>query len=60
MSGVNNERKLESRRGGGSPQRERRGYSITPGGRSHQGGGEGVVVDAKRISLVVRFQSLEV
>jgi len=42
------------------PLREKRGDSITPLGRSHQGGGEGGVVDATMISLVLRFQSPEV
>jgi len=37
-----------------------RGDSITPLVRSHQGGGEGVVVDPTMISLVLRFQSPEV
>jgi len=60
MSGVNDEQEREPRRGGGKPQRERRGYSIPPLGRSHQVGGEGVVVDATMISLVLRFQSPEV
>jgi len=45
---------------GGKPLRERRGDSITPLGRSHQGGGEGVVVDPTIISLVLRFQSPKV
>jgi len=31
---------------GGRPQRERGGCSIAPLGRSHQGGGEGVVVES--------------
>jgi len=31
---------------GGRPQRERGGCSITPLGRSHQGGGEGMVVES--------------
>ena len=60
MSGVNDERKQELRGGGGRPQRERRGDSITPLGRSHQGGGEGEVVDPMMISLVLRFQLPEV
>jgi len=60
MSGVNDEREQEPRGGGGRPQRERRGDGITPLGRSHQGGGEGVVVDPTMISLVLRFQSREV
>jgi len=34
--------------------------SISPLGKSHQGGGEGVVVDPTMISLVLRFQSPEV
>jgi len=42
------------------PHRERRGCSIAPLGRNHQGGGEGVVVDPTMISLVLRFQSPEV
>jgi len=53
-------RKQEPHGGGGRPQRERRGCSIAPLGRSHQGGGEGVVVDPTMISLVLRFQSPEV
>jgi len=44
----------------GRPQRERRGYGITPLGRSHQGGGEEMVVDPTMISLVLRFESPEV
>jgi len=44
----------------GRPQRERRGNSFTPLGRSHQGGGERVVVDPTIISLMLRFQSPEV
>jgi len=44
MSGVNDEQEQEPHGGGGRPQRERRGCSIAPLGRSHQGGGEGVVV----------------
>ena len=60
MSGINDEQKREPRRGGGRPLRERRGGSIIPLGKSHQGGGEGVVVDSTMISLVLRFQSLEV
>jgi len=46
MSGVNDEQEQEPNRGGGRPQRERRGCSITPLGKSHQGGGEGVVVES--------------
>ena len=43
--GVNDEQ--EQPRGEGSrPLRERRGCSIAPLGRSHQGGGEGVVVES--------------
>jgi len=57
---VNDEQKREPRRGGGRPQRERRGNSIAPLGRSHQGGGEGVVVDLMMISLVLRFELPEV
>jgi len=60
MSRVNDEQEREPRRGGGRPQRERRGYGVTPLGRSHQGGGEGAVVDLTMISLVLRFQSPEV
>jgi len=45
---------------GGRPLRERRGGGITPLGKSHQGGGEEVVVDPTMISLVVRLQSPEV
>jgi len=45
-AGVNDEQEQEPRRGGGKPLRERRGDSITPLGRSHQGGGEGVVVES--------------
>ena len=60
MSGVNDKRKQEPHRGGGRPQRERRGDSGTPLGRSHEGGGEGVVADLTMISLVLRFQSPEV
>jgi len=41
---------------GGRSLRERRGGSIAPLGKSHQGGGEGVVVDHTIISLVLRFQ----
>ena len=37
-----------------------RGCSIAPLGKSHQGGGEGVVVDPTMISLIFRFQSPEV
>ena len=59
-AGVNDEREQEPHRGGGRPQRERRGESITPLGRGHQGGAEGVVVDPTMISLVLRFQSPEV
>jgi len=46
MAGVNDEQEQEPRRGGGKPLRERRGDSITPLGRSHQGGGEGEVVES--------------
>jgi len=46
--------------GGDTPQRERRGDSITLLGRGHQGEGEGMVVDPTMISLVLRFQSPEV
>jgi len=60
MSGVNDEREQEPCDGGGRPQRVRRGDSITPLGRCHEGGGEGVVVDSTMISLVLRFQSPEV
>ena len=60
MSEVKDEQEREPRGGGGRPQRERRGDSITPLGRSHQGGGEGVVVDSTMIFLVLRFQSSEV
>ena len=44
--GVNDEQEQEPRRQGGKPLRVRRGDSITPLGRSHQGGGEGVVVES--------------
>jgi len=60
MSGVNDEQEREPRRGGGTPQKERRGYGITPLGRSHQEGGEAAVVDPTMNSLVLRFQSPEV
>jgi len=40
-AGVNDEREQEPRGGGGRPQRERRGDSITPLGRRHQEGEEG-------------------
>ena len=60
MSGVKDEREQEPHGGGGRPQRERRCDSITPLGRSHQGGGEGEGVDPTMISLVLRFQSPEV
>jgi len=43
---VNDEQEQEPRRGEDKPLRERRGDSITPLGRSHQGGGEGVVVES--------------
>jgi len=47
--------------GGGEEEGRRRGGgSITPLGRSPQGGGEGVTVDPMMISLVLRFQSAEV
>jgi len=58
--GVNDEQERGPSREGGRPPRERRGYGITPLGRSHQGGGEGAVVDPTMISLVLRFQLLEV
>jgi len=45
---------------GKGPRKERRGDSITPLGRSHQGGGEKRGVDPTMISLVSRFQSPEV
>ena len=60
MSRVNDEQEREPSRGGGRPRRQKRGYGIAPLGRSHQGGGEGVVMDHRMISLVFRFQSLEV
>ena len=60
MSGVNDEREQEPRGGGCRPQSERRGDSITPLGGSHQGGGEGAVVDPTMIFLVLRFQLQEV
>jgi len=60
MSAVNNERKPESHGGGGRAQSERRGDSITPLSKGHQGGGEGVVLDSTMICLVLRFQSPEV
>ena len=44
--GVNDKQEQEPCRGGGKPLRERRGDSITPLGRSHHGGGEGVVVES--------------
>jgi len=59
-AGVNEEQEQEPRGEGGRPQRERRGDSGTPLGRSHEGGGEGVVADLTMISLVLRFQSPEV
>ena len=46
MSEINHEQEREPRREGGRPQRERRGCSIAPLGRSHQGGGEGVEVES--------------
>jgi len=46
MSGVNDEQEQEPRTGGGRPLREMRGDSVTPLGRSHQGGGETVVVES--------------
>jgi len=45
---------------GKGPRKERRGDGITLLGRSHQGRGEGEVVDPTIISLVLRFQSPEV
>jgi len=45
---------------GRGPTKERRGNSVTPLGKSHQGGGKGGVVDPMMISLVLRFQSPEV
>jgi len=60
MSKVNDKQEQEPRGGGGRPLRERRGGSITPLGKSHQGAGEGVVVNPTMISLVLRFQSPEV
>ena len=45
---------------GKGPRKERWGDSVTPLGRSHQGGGEAGVVDPTIISLVLRFQSPEV
>ena len=60
MRGVNDEQEREPHRGGDRPQRERRGYGFTPLGRSHQGAGEGAVVDPTMISLVLRFQSPQV
>ena len=45
-AGVNDEQEQEPRRGEDKPLRERRGDSITPLGRSHQGGGEGVVAES--------------
>jgi len=59
MSEVNDEQEPEPR-GGGRPRRERLGGRITPLGKGHQGGGEGVVVDPTMISLVLRSQSPEV
>jgi len=59
-AGVNDQQEQEPHGAGGRPQRERRGCGIAPVGRSHQGGGEGVVVDPTMISLVLRFQSPEV
>jgi len=58
--GLNDEQECEPHRGGSRPQRERRGYGITLLGRSHQEGGEGVVVDPTMIALLLRFQSPEV
>jgi len=60
ISGVNNEQEQAPRGGGGRPLRERRGGSIALLGKSHQGGGKGVVVDPTMISLMLRFQSPEV
>ena len=60
MSEVNDEQEQEPLGGGGRALRERSGGSITPLGKSHQGGGEGVVVNPTMISLVLRFQSPEV
>jgi len=45
---------------GDKPPREMSGDGITLIGRSHQGEGEGGVVDPRIISLVLRFQSPEV
>jgi len=60
ISRVNNQQEQEPRGRGGRPLRQRRAGSITPLGKSHQGGGEGVVVDPTIISQVLRFQSPEV
>ena len=46
MSGVNDKQEQEPRSAGGRPLWEIRGDSITPRCRSHQGGGEGVVVES--------------
>ena len=46
LARVNDEQEQEPCGGGGRPQRERRGDSVTPLDRSHQGGGEGVVVES--------------
>jgi len=46
--------------GGRAPDRNRRGDGIADVGRSHQGGGEGGVEELTIISLVLRFQLLEV
>jgi len=57
--GVNDEQEQEPRGGGGRPQRARSGCSIASLDKSHQGGGDGVVVDLTMISLVFRFESPE-
>ena len=58
---VNNEREQEPHGGRGkSLQEEKSGDIITPLGRSYQGGEERGVVDPTMISLVLRFESLEV
>jgi len=58
--GVNDEREQGPRGGGDRPPSERRGDSITLLGKSHQRGGEGLVVDPTMMALVLRIQSPEV
>jgi len=58
MSGVNDEREEEPRKGRGEgPWREKSVDGITPLGRRHHGGGEGGVGELTMVSLVVRLQS---